>query len=78
MKLFQLNVPGNKREISWILSNIAAGSHRQIDLLFETNDIVETLIEAFDCEDHRVRKVLFAFLYSIFPLFRRFHFNFRK
>ncbi|MCP9265284.1 hypothetical protein DINM_020542 [Dirofilaria immitis] len=44
------------REIAWILSNIAAGSHRQIDLLFETKDIVEILIDAFDCDDHRIRK----------------------
>ncbi|KAL3991110.1 HEAT-like repeat family protein [Acanthocheilonema viteae] len=57
MKLFRLDVPViNKREMTWILSNIAAGSHRQIDLLFETNDIVETLIDAFDCDDYRIRK----------------------
>ncbi|VDK67770.1 unnamed protein product [Litomosoides sigmodontis] len=57
MKLFRLNVPVNhKREMSWILSNIAAGSHRQIDLLFETNDIIETLTAAFHCNDHRTRK----------------------
>ncbi|VDM92357.1 unnamed protein product, partial [Onchocerca ochengi] len=57
MKLFQINMPVNqKREIAWILSNIAAGSHRQIDLLFETNDIIEILLDAFDCDDHRIRK----------------------
>lgn len=70
MKLFRLNVPINhKREMSWILSNIAAGSHRQIDLLFETNDIIETLIAAFHCNDHRTRKALsFLHLRLIFPL----------
>ncbi|CAG9530419.1 unnamed protein product [Cercopithifilaria johnstoni] len=57
MKLFRIDMPViHKREVSWILSNIAAGSHRQIDLLFETNDIVEILIKAFDCDDYRIRK----------------------
>uniref|UniRef100_A0A915Q1N5 Importin subunit alpha n=1 Tax=Setaria digitata TaxID=48799 RepID=A0A915Q1N5_9BILA len=57
MELFRTNIPiQQKREIAWILSNVAAGSHRQVDLLFETNDIVETLVNAFNCDDHRVRK----------------------
>lgn len=63
MKLFRLDVPVNqKREMTWILSNIAAGSHRQIDLLFETNDIVEMLINAFYSDDHRIRKVNSLFI----------------
>ncbi|EFO15571.2 karyopherin alpha [Loa loa] len=57
MKLFRFNMPVyQKREIAWILSNIAAGSRRQIDLLFETNNIVETLIDTFYCDDYRIRK----------------------
>ncbi|KAK6112936.1 hypothetical protein QQG55_49640 [Brugia pahangi] len=48
MELFGPMMPINqKHEIMWILSNIAAGSQRQIDLLFETNDIVEILTDTF-------------------------------
>ncbi|VIO99917.1 Uncharacterized protein BM_BM10292 [Brugia malayi] len=57
MELFGPMMPINqKHEIMWILSNIAAGSQRQIDLLFETNDIVEILIGTFYNDDHRIRK----------------------
>ncbi|VDN85012.1 unnamed protein product [Brugia pahangi] len=57
MELFGPMMPINqKREIMWILSNIAAGSQRQIDLLFETNDIVEILTDTFFYDDYRIRK----------------------
>uniref|UniRef100_A0A0R3RLL2 Importin subunit alpha n=1 Tax=Elaeophora elaphi TaxID=1147741 RepID=A0A0R3RLL2_9BILA len=67
MKLLQVKTPINHtREVTWILSNIAAGPYRQIDLLFETNDIVEILVDAFNSSDYRTRKALFSF--HLFPL----------
>ncbi|VDN95764.1 unnamed protein product [Brugia pahangi] len=61
MELFGPMMPINqKHEIMWILSNIAAGSQRQIDLLFETNDIVEILIGTF-------YKTMFIAFASIVP-----------
>ncbi|VDN08362.1 unnamed protein product [Thelazia callipaeda] len=57
IKVFRNNIAiGQKREIVWILSNIAAGSSEQIDMLFDTDGIVELLMNTFDCDDCRIRK----------------------
>lgn len=57
MDLFQMNAPINQlREIVWIMSNIAAGSQKQIDLLFQASEIVELFIDAFRCGDHRLNR----------------------
>ncbi|VDK36445.1 unnamed protein product [Gongylonema pulchrum] len=52
-----MNSPNNhKSEVIWVLSNIAAGSPEQIDLLFENANVIEMLADAFECGDHRMRK----------------------
>ncbi|VDN50961.1 unnamed protein product [Dracunculus medinensis] len=43
-------------EIIWILSNIAAGSQAQVDLLFGIDDIDKILIEGISSNDSRMKK----------------------
>uniref|UniRef100_A0A914RKU6 Uncharacterized protein n=1 Tax=Parascaris equorum TaxID=6256 RepID=A0A914RKU6_PAREQ len=50
-----------RKELVWIVSNIAAGTHSQIDALFDRNngDFVTMLVEAGQGDDVGVRKVSF-------------------
>ncbi|VDN05718.1 unnamed protein product [Thelazia callipaeda] len=57
IKVFQNDITiDQKLVILEILSNIAAGSSEQIDMLFDTDGIVELLMNTFDCDDCRIRK----------------------